>query len=311
MQLWDTETGVRRHTLKGHFSTICAVAFSRDGKLVASASDDKTVRLWDTETGARRHTLKGHFSTICAVAFSRDGKLFASASHDKTVRLWDTKTGAHLHTLIGQSEKVSAIAFSRDGKRIHTDRGDIALPTPTTPSSSVPLPQPSYNFIQDSWIFVDQQRFLWYPKYQTSCSAVNKDIVCFGHSSGRITLIKLNIGSGEPAQNERLTQDWDALSVFGQGHHKIEICVYWQLREFVRDGLDSPQELQTALTLTGELHGAYACSCEDYINFLSAGDTTVVEFFKVFVNSDFFHSAFVGGGKYPYLVDAKNRGYRC
>jgi WD40 repeat protein len=63
------------------------VAFSPDGKLVALASDNKTVRLWDSAMGASLQTLEGHSDVVNAVAFSPDGKLVASASDDITVRL--------------------------------------------------------------------------------------------------------------------------------------------------------------------------------------------------------------------------------
>lgn len=78
--------------LEGHTSSITAIAISPDGKYLASASVDQTIRLWDPATGALRSTLEGHRNDVFAVAFSRDGRL-ASASRDKTVRLWEPVTG--------------------------------------------------------------------------------------------------------------------------------------------------------------------------------------------------------------------------
>jgi WD40 repeat protein len=94
------------------------VAFSPDGQLVASTSDDKTVRLWEAATGTFRSTLEGHSDYVRAVAFSPDGQLVASASGDKTVRLWEAATGTCRSTLEGHSEYVSAVAFSPDGQLV-------------------------------------------------------------------------------------------------------------------------------------------------------------------------------------------------
>ncbi|KAF2186301.1 hypothetical protein K469DRAFT_664193 [Zopfia rhizophila CBS 207.26] len=111
-------------TLKGHSSYVNAVAFSPDGKALASASSDRTVKLWDEGTGAVLQTLEGHSGTVWAVAFSPDGKVLASASSDRTVKLWDAGTGAVLQTLEGHSGTVWAVAFSQDGKVLASASND-------------------------------------------------------------------------------------------------------------------------------------------------------------------------------------------
>ncbi|KAA6410460.1 MAG: hypothetical protein FRX48_05882 [Lasallia pustulata] len=116
-------------TLEGHSDVVLAVAFSPDGKQLASGSGDTTVRIWDAATGATLQTLEGHSHeghshSVFAVAFSPDGKQLASSSHDKTVRIWDAATGATLQTLEGHSDSVKAIAFSPDRKQLASGSKD-------------------------------------------------------------------------------------------------------------------------------------------------------------------------------------------
>ena len=82
------------------------MAFSPDGKRLASASWDKTVKVWDAATGQESLTLKGHTDGVMSVAFSPDGKRLASASEDQTVKVWDAATGQELLTLKGHTGRV-------------------------------------------------------------------------------------------------------------------------------------------------------------------------------------------------------------
>ncbi|HEY2962467.1 MAG TPA: caspase family protein [Pyrinomonadaceae bacterium] len=100
VQIWDVASGREIGTLKGHGRAVGKVAFSRDGKLLATGGTDNTIKIWDFATKRELLTLAGHTANIESLDFSPDGKLLASASEDGSTFLWDAKTGEHLLTLI-------------------------------------------------------------------------------------------------------------------------------------------------------------------------------------------------------------------
>jgi WD40 repeat protein len=104
--------------MRGHEGGVNDVVFSPDGKLVATASDDKTAQLWKVETEFNNNllVLKGHTDTINSIAFSPDGKLVLTASEDNTARLWKVEDGESVATLKGHTAPVNNAAFSPDGK---------------------------------------------------------------------------------------------------------------------------------------------------------------------------------------------------
>src|SRR6266567_2627502 len=87
--------------LAGHTDIVRSVAWSPDGKMLASGAKDNTIKLWDGEMGTLLHMLKGHTNTVWSVAWAPEENVLASGSDDETVKLWDGETGCLLQTLEG------------------------------------------------------------------------------------------------------------------------------------------------------------------------------------------------------------------
>ncbi len=89
IKVWDAKTGKPGKSIVGHSLNVEALATSKDGKFIASASDDSTVKIWDLAKGAETQTIKGHTDTVTSVSFSPDAKQVVTTSKDKTLRVWD------------------------------------------------------------------------------------------------------------------------------------------------------------------------------------------------------------------------------
>ncbi|MGP4001322.1 nSTAND1 domain-containing NTPase [Streptomyces sp. 8N706] len=110
--------------LTGHTQLVRAVAFSPDGRTLATGSKDQTVRLWNVATGKLRTRFTGHTKSVAAVAFSPDGRTLATGSGDKTVRLWNMATGKLQARFTGHTGEVTAVAFSPNGRTLATGSDD-------------------------------------------------------------------------------------------------------------------------------------------------------------------------------------------
>jgi WD40 repeat protein len=117
--VFNVETGHRIALMEGHNGFVWTVAFSSDGSLIASGSEDTTIRIWDSEAGKETYRLDGHTDLVNSVAFSPNSQWIASANYDNTVHVWSSETGQPVGPpLTGHTDRVTSITFSVDGSQI-------------------------------------------------------------------------------------------------------------------------------------------------------------------------------------------------
>jgi WD40 repeat protein/mono/diheme cytochrome c family protein len=131
VRLVDPTTKKEIGRLIGHAGTVRAIAFSRDGKLLAAAGGlparSGEVLIWDVEQRKLLHAIHGHSDCIYGVAFSPDGKSVATASYDKLVKLFDISSEKEIRTYKDHIDAVYAVAFTPDGKRLVSGAADRTI----------------------------------------------------------------------------------------------------------------------------------------------------------------------------------------
>ncbi len=127
--LWNVVTGERDHVLVGHTGSFLSMAFSADGKWLASSANEKTVRMWDVSTGEQKQTfefqdLPYRFTFVGDIAFSPDGSIVACTLLKGAIYLWDSSTGVRKRILMGHTKEIKSLSFSADSNTLVSESKD-------------------------------------------------------------------------------------------------------------------------------------------------------------------------------------------
>ena len=124
---WKTTSTAAVRTYTGYGGFVHTACFSPDGKTIAAAGQDKTIRIWNLGDGKELHSISAHASTIYSLVYSPDGKQLCSGGFDKIVKLWNASNGIELRKFQGHTEGIFCLRFSPDGGQLFSGSSDLTI----------------------------------------------------------------------------------------------------------------------------------------------------------------------------------------
>jgi WD40 repeat protein len=186
---------------EGHTGSVWCLAFSPDGRRIASGSSDNTIRLWDVETGAAvGEPLKGHTESVSCLAFSPDGRRIASGSYDKTIRLWDPHTGGTVgEPILLQSYPSSLFLYTQNHDLFLVINGrivyNLSMNTPSLHYGGSPPPDPIADTqieYDTPWIFFRSRFYIRFQppsNFQMNEYKIHQRKIAYGGWDGSVMIV--------------------------------------------------------------------------------------------------------------------------
>jgi WD40 repeat protein/serine/threonine protein kinase len=189
LKLFRLADGALERQFVGHSNCLSCIAFSADGRRIASGSDDQTVCVWDVETGKRLFEGKGHRDRVNALAFSPDGRTLASVSLDQTIHLWDAESGETNDVLFGHTAGVIDLVFAKDGHRLVTIALDRTLRAWDTRSLHAEKLRGHRSFVYGTAFHPDGERVAsasWDGTARVWMATTGREVASFDHGPNAI-----------------------------------------------------------------------------------------------------------------------------